>query len=155
RARFLAAAARLERGGRAARDPGAGAAAPRPTPATIEGRERTDAPLATRFVVYFGLDDADLSQAAEQEIALAADAARRTGAALVRITGHADRAGTEPHNLALSRARAVSVANALRRLGLPPVGVATLARGETEPLVATGDGVPEARNRRAEIDLAH
>ena len=151
RGRFLAAIARIEP--KAVSD--ANPARLSVTPAALDAPVRTHAPLATRFVVYFDIDAAALTASSEQEIATAADAVRRTGAALVRITGHADRAGTDPHNLALSRARAEAVRGALRRLGLPEVGVLTQAYGETRPAVATGDGVKEPRNRRVEIELTH
>jgi outer membrane protein OmpA-like peptidoglycan-associated protein len=34
---------------------------------------------------------------------------------------------------------------------LAPGAIATVGRGETDPLVKTGDGVREPQNRRAEI----
>ena len=151
RNRFLAAIARIEPKLASLARPGT----LRITPASLGAPSRANPPLATRFVVYFDFDAALLTPASEQEIATAAAAARRTGAALVRITGHADRAGTDPHNLALSRARAEAVRGALRRLGLPEVGVLTQAYGESRPVVATGDGVKEPRNRRVEIELSH
>ncbi len=151
RGRFLAAVARIE----PKRVSVIGPERPRATPAALNGPVRESLPLATRFLVYFDLDAAGLTPSAEQEIATAAEAARRTGAAMVRITGHADRAGTDPYNLALSRKRAEAVGSAMRRLGLPDVGVLTQAYGENRPAIATGDGIPEPRNRRVEIELAH
>ncbi|MGB0632611.1 MAG: OmpA family protein, partial [Alphaproteobacteria bacterium] len=113
------------------------------------------APLATKFVVYFDFDSAEIAPTSEADLARAADAARRIGAALVRVSGHADRAGPEAHNLALSRQRARQVVDALRRVGLPDVSIATLAFGEEKPAVRTPNGSPEARNRRVEIELTH
>tara|TARA_R110002126_G_scaffold63684_6_gene163211 strand:+ start:2982 stop:3845 length:864 start_codon:yes stop_codon:yes gene_type:complete len=129
-------------------------AQPRATPATLKA-PRGATPLKTRFVVYFDLDTAKLVPGAESEITRAAAAARRSGAAMVRVTGHADRSGPDGHNLALSRTRAREVVRALRRLGLPEIGVATQAFGEEKPAVPTGDGKPEPRNRRVEIELTH
>jgi OOP family OmpA-OmpF porin len=111
--------------------------------------------LSTRFLVYFDLDTASLVPGAETEITRAAEAARRSGAAMVRVTGHADRSGPVGHNLQLSRERAEEVVRALRRLGLPEIGVATQAYGEEKPLVPTKDGAVEPRNRRVEIELTH
>lgn len=127
---------------------------PRPTPAAIKA-PRGAAPLKTRFVVYFDLDAATVAPGAESEITRAAEAARRSGAAMVRVTGHADRSGSDGHNMKLSRTRAREVVRALRRLGLPEIGVATQAYGEEKPAVPTGDGRPEPRNRRVEIELTH
>lgn len=127
---------------------------PRPTPAVLKA-PRGAAPLKTRFVVYFDLDAATVVPGAESEITRAAEAARRSGAAMVRVTGHADRSGSDGHNLALSRTRAREVVRALRRLGLPDIGIATQAYGEEKPAIPTRDGKPEPRNRRVEIELTH
>jgi OmpA-OmpF porin, OOP family len=127
---------------------------PRPTPAMIKAPRGAE-PLKTRFVVYFDLDTATLVPGAESEITRAAAAARRSGAAMVQVTGHADRLGSDGYNLTLSRSRAQEVVRALRRLGLPDIGVATQAFGEGKPAIPTGDGKPEPRNRRVEIELTH
>jgi len=37
------------------------------------------------------------------------------------------------------------------RLGVSAAEITTEAKGETEPLVPTADGVPEPQNRRVEI----
>ncbi|MFT5487121.1 MAG: OOP family OmpA-OmpF porin [Paracoccaceae bacterium] len=127
---------------------------PRPTPASLKTPMRAES-LTTRFLIYFDLDTASLVPGSESEITRAAAAARRSGAAMVRVTGHADRSGSERHNMSLSRARAEEVVRALRRLGLPEIGVATQAYGEEKPVVPTKDGRAEARNRRVEIELSH
>lgn len=154
RDRFTAALGALENK-RLARAP---AVQPRPgktaTPASLKSPMQPAA-LATRYVIYFDLDTASLVPGSESEITRAAAAARRSGAAMVRVTGHADRSGSASHNMTLSRARAQEVVRALRRLGLPEIGVATQAYGEEKPLVPTKDGEPEARNRRVEIELSH
>lgn len=129
-------------------------AGPLPTPASLKSPMQAAA-LATRFMIYFDLDTASLVPGSESEITRAAAAARRSGAAMVRVTGHADRSGSDSHNMKLSRARAQEVVRALRRLGLPEIGVATQAYGEEKPVVPTKDGKPEARNRRVEIELSH
>lgn len=131
---------------------------PRPTPASLRTAlksPRGATPLTTRFVVYFDLDAAMVVPGAESEITRAAEAARRSGAAMVRVTGHADRSGSDSHNMKLSRTRAREVVRALRRLGLPDIGIATQAYGEEKPAVPTHDGRPEPRNRRVEIELTH
>ena len=126
----------------------------RPTPSSLKSEIRPSS-LSTRFLIYFDLDTASLVPGSESEITRAAAAARRSGAAMVRVTGHADRSGPAGHNMELSRARAEEVVRALRRLGLPEIGVATQAYGEEKPLVPTKDGAPEPRNRRVEIELTH
>ncbi len=151
RERFTAALAFLESRRLADAAPGN---RPRPTPTSLKTTMRPPQ-LATRFVIYFDLDTASLVPGSESEITRAAAAARRSGAAMVRVTGHADRSGPVGHNMKLSRARAQEVVRALRRLGLPEIGIATQAYGEEQPLVPTKDGAVEARNRRVEIELTH
>jgi outer membrane protein OmpA-like peptidoglycan-associated protein len=67
------------------------------------------------------------------------------------LTGHADRAGPSDYNFGLSRRRADAVKAELVRLGVSSAEITTEAKGESEPLVPTADGVPEAQNRRVEI----
>ena len=69
----------------------------------------------------------------------------------VLVIGHTDRAGTDAFNDALSRQRAEVVRRALVARGLPAENIVVVGRGEREPIVATADGVAEARNRRVEI----
>ena len=53
--------------------------------------------------------------------------------------------------MALSLRRANSVKNELVRQGVPADAIAVIGKGESNPLVATGDGVREPQNRRVEI----
>ena len=68
-------------------------------------------------------------------------------------TGHADRSGTVKYNLGLSKRRAEAVKKALVQLGITSNEIATVWKGEAEPLVQTKDGVREPQNRRVEIVL--
>lgn len=69
----------------------------------------------------------------------------------VQITGHTDRMGTLEANDRLSLDRALAVRDALLARGLRASLVRVVGRGEREPLVRTGDEVPEAKNRRVDI----
>ena len=69
----------------------------------------------------------------------------------VLVIGHTDRAGTDAFNDALSRQRAEVVRRALLARGVAAENIVVVGRGEREPIVATADGVAEARNRRVEI----
>ncbi|HAJ48554.1 MAG TPA: cell envelope biogenesis protein OmpA, partial [Alphaproteobacteria bacterium] len=70
----------------------------------------------------------------------------------ILITGHADTSGTNAYNIGLSERRAFAVKDELVRLGAT-AQILTTAKGETELLVQTADGVREPQNRRATIDL--
>lgn len=69
------------------------------------------------------------------------------------IDGHADRAGTKPHNQSLSWGRAEAVRHELIKAGIAPERIAISAWGENAPVVPTNDGVREQRNRRTEVEL--
>jgi hypothetical protein len=104
-----------------------------------------------RYRVFFAFDRAELSEADRQVVAEAAEDYRRTGTARITATGHTDTSGSAEYNLELSQRRAEAVAAELVRLGVPAADIATVGRGEEDPLVPTADGVREPRNRRVEI----
>lgn len=54
----------------------------------------------------------------------------------VQITGHADRIGSEAYNMALSQRRADAVASYLVEQGIDGKRIATVAKGESEPVVS-------------------
>jgi outer membrane protein OmpA-like peptidoglycan-associated protein len=102
------------------------------------------------FIVFFDFDQAKLTPEAQKIVNDAAAEARK-GYVRIKLSGHADRAGSSQYNVGLSQRRADSVMSELRRLGVSSADIATEAKGEAEPLVPTADGVPEPQNRRVEI----
>src|SRR6476646_9343859 len=70
------------------------------------------------FLVYFGFDKATLDTSARQVVAEAADEYKRTGAAQITVTGHADKAGRPAYNQRLSERRAEAVRRELERDGV-------------------------------------
>jgi outer membrane protein OmpA-like peptidoglycan-associated protein len=113
--------------------------------------DQQPAPARRDFVVFFDFDSADITLVAAGIIRQAAEDVRHGRPANIQVTGHADRAGSEEYNRALSLRRANAVRDALVRNGLSPAQIAVAARGESDPLVPTADGVREAQNRRAQI----
>ena len=103
------------------------------------------------FMVFFDWDRSNLSPQAVQVIGQAAAAFKTRGSARITATGHTDTSGPENYNMALSLRRANSVKNELVRQGVPADAIAVIGKGESSPLVATGDGVREPQNRRVEI----
>lgn len=67
------------------------------------------------------------------------------------VIGHTDSVGSDPFNDRLSLQRANAVRDALIKRGIPGEDIVAEGRGKREPIVATGQGVAEARNRRVEI----
>jgi outer membrane protein OmpA-like peptidoglycan-associated protein len=102
-------------------------------------------------MVFFAFDKAELTPDALQVIEQAAAAIRASQAAVIKVTGHADLAGSEKYNFRLSLRRANVVKAELIRLGIPANEVEVAGKGMSEPLVPTPLGVREPKNRRAEI----
>ena len=71
----------------------------------------------------------------------------------VVVIGHTDKVGSDAVNDPLSRQRAEVVRTALLARGVAADKIMTIGRGKREPIVATADGVAEARNRRVEIQV--
>ena len=78
------------------------------------------APGANSYLVFFDFDRTDLSPVADGVIRRAADDARAGRVATLQIASHADRAGSEEYNKALSLRRAEAIKDTVKRLGLSP-----------------------------------
>lgn len=73
----------------------------------------------------------------------------------VRIEGHADNSGTEPHNETLSLARARMVGDVMVGAGMPAQGVHAEGMGTRDPVAS--NATPEGRreNRRVAIIVSN
>ncbi len=105
------------------------------------------------FIVFFGHNKSNLTAEAQEVIRQAAAAAKQFGAATLTVIGHADRSGSPKYNQGLSQRRANTVKGALVAEGIPGGSISTSAKGESEPLVPTADGVREPQNRRVHINM--
>jgi len=136
-------------------------AAPAPSPApTPRPAAQPPAPMpapqtapevARNYIVFFDWDKANLTPEALAIVRDAAANAKTAKVVRIRLTGHADRSGSDRYNMALSLRRANAVKAELARRGVAGNQVAVLGKGETAPLVPTADGVREPQNRRVEI----
>jgi len=109
------------------------------------------APVSRTYIVFFDFDKFDVTNEALSILKQAAADAKAGNAVGIQVVGHADRSGTDGYNMALSKRRADSVEGALRSLGLTGANIQKLAKGESDPLVPTADGVREPQNRRVEV----
>jgi len=103
------------------------------------------------YLVFFDWDRADLTDRARQIIAEAASALTRVQLTQIFVNGHTDTSGTRSYNQRLSMRRAEIVTAELVRDGVPHDVISIQGLGQTHPLVPTGPGVREPRNRRVEI----
>ena len=107
----------------------------------------------TGYVLLFNLNSAVVSKAGRRILDDAIATAKRLGAAVVRIAGHADRSGKRSYNAKLSLRRADKVSDAFTSAGINGSTIRMESHGEDKPVVLTPDGKVEARNRRVEIGI--
>ncbi len=109
-------------------------------------------PSQLSYLVYFALNRAELSDAGRRVLeSIVTDLKSKGQGVEVVISGHTDTSGDDKYNMALSHRRAGVVKAALQALGVDTGQISTFGFGETDPIVKTGDGVVEEKNRRAEI----
>ena len=106
-----------------------------------------------QFIVFFGLDSAELVPEAQRVVSDAAGAAKEFGAAAIHIVAHTDSSGSDAYNQSLSERRASAVRAGLAANGIPATAITAEGRGEGDLMISTGDGVKEPQNRRATIDM--
>lgn len=106
---------------------------------------------AVSFRLYFETNSTEVSAASRTDLdALLQEVAKRD-VVEVQVTGHTDRVGSVEDNDRLSQQRAEAVRAMLVEKGIRATFIRAVGRGEREPLVATPDEQPEARNRRVEV----
>jgi len=112
-------------------------------------------PGPVNFIVYFGFDKSNLTDAARATIDEVVAAVNSMGINALSLVGHADTMGSVGYNQGLSERRTRRVAMALNSRGVPPGAMTLAGRSENDPAVTTGDNVREPLNRRVEITLSN
>ncbi len=111
----------------------------------------------SKKVISFSLGTPELSPEAVRQVADAVQKLKKKPGAMVWVTGYTDatplpsEVGTQFDNLALSRARAVSVARLLVEASIDPESIAVFGLGSALPLAPNDNPGNRARNRRVEI----
>jgi len=109
------------------------------------------AELATLPRITFETRSAALTPAGQAAVRRAAEILIANPTVRVRIEGHTDTDGSAPANLALSRARAQTVLDTLRSLGVAAERMTSTGYGETRPKVPDTSPANKATNRRVEF----
>lgn len=123
-----------------------------PVPVTAEAPPAPPM-VPNNYIVFFDFNKSNLSSEADRIVAAAAGNAGQARVTTLEVTGHADRVGSDRYNMRLSQRRADTVKQALVAEGIPADQIVVIAKGESQPLVPTADGVREAQNRRVQIVL--
>lgn len=101
--------------------------------------------------IVFDSGSSRLSSSASQSLIALAGALQRVPDARIRVVGHTDNVGLDSANLALSRGRAQSVADALLALGARSDQLIVEGRGESSPLASNRTAAGREQNRRVEF----
>lgn len=109
-------------------------------------------PAGFDMLIAFGLDSADLTPAARDNLGEFASALKddRLSAARFVVEGHTDASGSETYNLDLSERRAQAVTSFLLDQGVAREKVEAIGMGKTAP--RTSDPF-DAENRRVEMRI--
>lgn len=110
-------------------------------------------PPPLQFVLYFMHDTADLTVESRKRMREVVRTIRDRAPVDVSVVGHTDTVGDKEYNYRLSFKRAQAVASLLASEGVDPSILDIASHGKDNPLVPTGDQVPEPRNRRVEITV--
>ena len=104
-------------------------------------------------MINFAFDSAVLDEDAKRNLAAQAHWMRQFPELRYRVFGHTDAVGSSAYNHRLGQRRANAVRNHLVHLGVPRATIlATVSRGETQPLVVTEGREPA--NRRTVTEIA-
>ena len=106
-----------------------------------------------RFILYFEHDSVNLTPESRALLKKVLETVRDRAPVDVSVVGHTDTVGKKEYNYALSMKRAKAVASILVGKGIDPSVLDITSHGKDNPLVPTGDQVPEPRNRRVEITV--
>jgi len=101
-------------------------------------------------IIYFDFDKANLSEVSKNKIKKFIIDNKNIISEYI-VIGHTDTKGSNKYNQQLSLKRAESVKKILINFGINSKQIKILGKGETSPLVITGDDVKHPANRRAEI----
>ena len=106
-----------------------------------------------RFILYFPHNHVEFTPEARATVREVIRAIKEHTPVDVSVVGHTDRVGSRRYNYRLSLERARAVASYLIAEGVDPSILAIDSHGEDNPLISTGDGVSEPRNRRVEVTV--
>ena len=106
-----------------------------------------------RFILYFEHDSVNLTPESRALLKNVLGTIRDRAPVDISVVGHTDTVGKKEYNYALSMKRARAVASILLGMGVDPSVLDITSHGKDNPLVPTGDQVPEPRNRRVEITV--
>jgi OOP family OmpA-OmpF porin len=117
----------------------------------LEWEEKAAVTPPASFQVFFDFDKYNLRPEAPDVLKQFIAFAKKENIKKLRVVGHTDTVGSKAYNLGLSQRRAETVKRFLVDNGLKDAEITTQGVAFTDLLVPTPPGVPELKNRRAQI----
>lgn len=105
------------------------------------------------YLVFFNWDSYEVGSGALSVLDAVGQEVSKNPPNGVNVVGHADTSGDENYNQRLALKRANVVRDALVQRGVDASLIMVDAKGESEPMVPTPDGVREPANRRVNISF--
>lgn len=103
------------------------------------------------FEIRFDFNKATIKPEYQDLIRKLATATQENKNIKVSVVGHTDTVGSNSYNYALGGRRAEAVQKMLIKYGIPSSQIVSVSAGEHDNKVPTGDGVPNAENRRVRV----
>ncbi|HEX7118300.1 MAG TPA: OmpA family protein [Longimicrobiales bacterium] len=103
--------------------------------------------------ILFDFDEASLRPEARENLANLAASLNEYDGTEVLLVGHTDAVGSDAYNQDLSERRAHAARSYLVSMGVSPLRIRAVGRGETEPIASNDDDYGRQQNRRVEVAI--
>jgi peptidoglycan-associated lipoprotein len=124
---------------------------PEPEPVAKEIEIEKDTGPDRMVTVYFGFNEASLTDEARTALNNNAEFLRHHEGQRIQVEGHCDSRGSTEYNLALGERRAMAVRKYLVKLGVNPTRLEIISYGEERPADPSQSEEAWSQNRRAEF----
>jgi peptidoglycan-associated lipoprotein len=124
---------------------------PEPEPVAKEIEIEKDTGPDRMVTVYFGFNEATLTDEARTALNNNAEYLRHHEGQRIQVEGHCDSRGSTEYNLALGERRAMAVRKYLVKLGVNPTRLEIISYGEERPVDPSQSEDAWSQNRRAEF----
>jgi outer membrane protein OmpA-like peptidoglycan-associated protein len=99
----------------------------------------------------FDINSSDIKPGFHTTMDKLSDVVIRYGKTTLTVVGHTDSTGSAPYNQKLSERRAASVAQYFEAKNVNPARLATVGKGQTEPIASNATESGRQQNRRVEV----